>query len=177
MVFLFLRPIIFYHHYRDHYHHRNETMIIMINVIRYEVHNVAYTLKSYCQQALSTSSVATGGHARVGTCPTCPDRIGSWDSRRSEDFWAVGGWIRRTDSTTNLHRKAFDSCKLSICMASRGFGWDVNLYSLTHSRGFAPDPHRGSASGPCWGSTSVSQTPCAHPDFSAWLRRAVVQRT
>jgi len=28
--------------------------------------------------------------------------------------------------------------------------------------------HRVSAPGPCWG-TSIPQTPCAHPDFRAWL--------
>ena len=38
------------------------------------------------------SSVATGEHG-VGTCPTCPScpgHVGSWDSRRSEEFF---GWV------------------------------------------------------------------------------------
>ena len=70
-----------------------------------------------------------------------------------------GSW--RRDSATNLRRKAFDSCKPSAYI------WLLGA-SL-------PDPTGALPLGLCpWNSlgvgTSVTQTPCAHPDFRAWLR-------
>jgi len=63
------------------------------------------------------------------------------------------------DSATNLHRKAFDSCKLSVYI------WLLGT--------LPPDPHRGSAPRPhC--ETSVPQVPCAHPDFRTWLRHCLL---
>jgi len=92
---------------------------------------------------MHVSSVATSGHGLARAHPARP----CWVSRRSEEFFGDRG-IWRTDSATNLRRKAFDNCKPSVFIwlqTPRWSHWD-----------FIP--------GPRWG------TPSAHPDFRAWLR-------
>jgi len=65
------------------------------------------------------SSVATGARAQDPALAVLGHRI------RARVFWGEGRW--RTDSATNLRRRAFDSCKL--------VSWP-------------PVPHQGSAPGP-----------------------------
>jgi len=98
-------------------------------------------------QLFKTSSSA---HAHQGWAPTLPRTC--WVmlfAQIGSVFWGMG-----TDSATNLHRKAFDSCKLSVYI------WLLGA--------LPPDHHWGYAPGPRWGS-SVPRTLCAHPDFRAWL--------
>ena len=81
--------------------------------------------------------------------PTLP-RVGSWDSRRTEEFFGVGERCRM-DSATNLRRNAFDSCKLSVCIWLLG----------ASPTGFAHRLHRGSADEPsCMGDFRPPDTLC-----------------
>jgi len=65
-------------------------------------------------------SVATGGHMQ-GTHPA-PAVLGHGIRADPKFFWGEGR--RRADSATNLRRKAFDCCKLSVYISG------------------SPDPHR-----------------------------------
>jgi len=73
----------------------------------------------------------------------------------------VGGrW--RTDSATNLRRKAFYNCKLSVYI------WLLEA-SPPDPPGFCPWTSLGDFRPP---DTSVPQIPCEHPDFRTWLRHS-----
>ena len=96
------------------------------------------------------------GRARVGTCPPCPGRGGSWDSCRSKSvFGGRGRGKWRTDPCNNPpYRKAFDNYKLSVYI------WLLEAFAPRPPPGLSPWTSLG---------TSIPQTAYAHPDFRAWL--------
>ena len=101
----------------------------------------------------------------------CLGRVGSCDSRRSDEFF--GGRERwRTDSAKNLRRKAFGSCKLFVYI------WLLGALPL--------NPHWGSAPRPRW-ETSVPRpsvpTLTSEPGYTIvvcvplqWHRNILFQR-
>ena len=99
--------------------------------------SVAITLR----RSLSANLVLCLSCAHV--CPSCPGRVGSWDSRRSEDFAGDLGDGGRTRQQTCVEKHLTAA----------------NCLYISCFRGLAPDPHRGRGLRP--------QTSCAHPDFTA----------